>query len=171
MSPEHEEFEELRRLLAIKRHEQPPPGYFNNFSRQVIARIKAGETRAADSFLERLLARVPWLRTLWEGFEAKPIVAGAFGVGVCGLLVVGLVSSERTDSTASSFSPNGEVPQTFFAKVPSNQSGTGSLFDRGAVTDRAATGSVFTAQTSIFDEIKPRPHVELLKFSVPSPAN
>jgi hypothetical protein len=171
MSPEQEEFEELRRLLAIKRHEQPPPGYFNNFSRQVIARIKAGETRAADSFLEGLLARAPWLQTLWEGFEAKPIVAGAFGVGVCGLLVVGLVSSERTDSTAASFSPNGEAPQTFFANVPNNQSGAASLFDRATVTDRSATGSVFTAQsrTSIFDEIKP--HVQPVNFSVPSPAN
>lgn len=77
---EPENFEELRRLLALKRHEQPPPGYFHEFSRQVITRIKAGETPAADSLLERLVARAPWLQHLWSGLEAKPILAGAFGV-------------------------------------------------------------------------------------------
>jgi hypothetical protein len=170
MSPGQENFEELRRLLAVKRHEQPPPGYFDGFSRQVITRIQAGEARASESFLQRWMSRAPWLQSLWNGFEAKPIVAGAFGVGVCGLLVIGLVSSERIDDAVpSTLSPDSESPQAIFANVP-NQSGAGSLFER-ALTDRSVTGSVFTAQskTSIFDEI--RPHVQPVSFSVPVPAN
>src|SRR6266404_6801895 len=99
MNSEQEDFEELRRLLAIKRHEQPPPGYFHEFSRQVIIRIRAGEKTAAESVFERFIAQAPWLQRLWAGFEAKPILAGAFGVGVCGLLVIGLVSSERIGCT------------------------------------------------------------------------
>src|SRR5579859_7252253 len=74
MSSEQENFEELRRLLALKRHEQPPPGYFEGFSHQVIARIEAGEISAGQTAMQRLLARLPWFRGVWEGFEAKPLI-------------------------------------------------------------------------------------------------
>ena len=40
MSPDPENFETLRRLLVLKRFEQPPPGYFHHFAPRVIARIK-----------------------------------------------------------------------------------------------------------------------------------
>jgi hypothetical protein len=164
MTPEQDSFEDLRRLLALKRHEQPPPGYFNQFSRQVIARIKAGETAESESFFERLLPRVPWLRSLWNGFEAKPIVAGAFGIGVCSLLVVGLVSSERMDSAPLGFATSEGSPQPILANVQSQNSG----FLERAFADHSMTGSVYSAPShSIFDEIRPQP----VNFSVPSLGN
>ena len=167
MSADQENFEELRRLLALKRHEQPPPGYFNDFSRQVIARIKAGESAASDSFLFRVTAGMPWLQALWNGFEAKPIVAGAFGIGVCSLLVVGLVSSERMDPNSAMLSPSVAPSQAVLA-VPVQNAG---LFER-AFVDRSATGSVFTAQSrsSIFDEIR-NPRVESVNFTMPATSN
>ena len=170
MSPEQENFEELRRLLALKRHEQPPPGYFQGFSRQVIARLQANEAAAAESLFQRLLGRAPWLRGLWEGFEAKPLVAGAFGVGVCSLLVIGLVSSERIDATPEGFTVDAASPQTIFATVPNQTVGSSLL---PAAVSRGFTGEVFTAQSqshsSIFDEIRPR--VQPVNFSAPAPAN
>jgi hypothetical protein len=61
MSENQSNFESLRRLLALKRHEMPPPGYFDAFSRRVIARIRAGETEAPASLSQRLSDQVPWL--------------------------------------------------------------------------------------------------------------
>ena len=34
------DFSELKRLLKLKRHEVPPPGFFNHFSEEVVARIR-----------------------------------------------------------------------------------------------------------------------------------
>jgi hypothetical protein len=163
MNSEPENFEELRRLLALKRHEQPPPGYFHDFSRRVITRIKTGERSAPDSFLDRFIAQPSWLRRLWGSFEAKPILAGAFGVGVCGLLVVGLVSSERSDANPSAPSTDNASPQTIFDNVP-NQ----TLFER-QTANQPSTEPVFPAssKSSIFDEIR-KPHVQPLSFEVPS---
>jgi hypothetical protein len=167
MSSEQQDFEGLRRLLAVKRHEQPPPGYFQDFSRQVIARIRAEEAEADVSLWSRVARRMPWLGGFWSGFEAKPILAGAFGVGVCGLLVFGLVSSERIDASLDSLAAKPTTQQTFFARVPDQIVGT-SLFERAS----ADTGVVTRAQSpySIFDEIQ-KPRVQPVNFSVSAPAN
>src|ERR1051326_8949810 len=94
MNPDSENFEALRRLLALKRHEVPPPGYFDKFSREVIARIKAGDDGE----------RKPegWIHRLWAALEAKPIFAGAFGAAVCTVLVSGILNSEDSGIAAGS---------------------------------------------------------------------
>jgi hypothetical protein len=96
MSQNTENFESLRHLLALKRHEQPPPGYFNNFSSQIIARIKLGELgeRATPG---RVMWEAPWLQRIWTAFETKPILAGAFAVAVCGFLITSVIYSEKMD--------------------------------------------------------------------------
>ncbi len=123
MSQDTENFEPLRRLLALKRYEQPPPGYFNNFSSQVIARIKAGEAEPHSAFLERLFGQAPWLRQLWGAFEAQPILAGAFGVAVCGLLIMGVAYSDKTESAPVALVPVTEpvpVPMALANMAPPN---------------------------------------------------
>src|SRR5437899_8227397 len=97
MNPEQESFESLRRLLALKRHEVPPPGYFHGFSDEVIARIRAGERDDRSGIWESLSWEAPWLRRLWSAFETKPIFAGLLGMAVCGVLVSGVVYSQKPD--------------------------------------------------------------------------
>jgi hypothetical protein len=105
MSEDTENFEQLRRLFALKRYEQPPPGYFNNFSRQVILRIRAGERGEVTSVLDWFSWEAPWLQRVWGALETKPILAGAFGVGLCGLLVAGALYSDKSDVATGALAP------------------------------------------------------------------
>ncbi|HXR46231.1 MAG TPA: hypothetical protein VN784_02220 [Candidatus Limnocylindrales bacterium] len=100
MNENQPNFESLRRLLALKRHETPPPGYFNNFSRQVITRICAGETGAEAGFSGRLFASMPWLLQWVQSLETKPVFAGGFATALCALLLFGAVIAQRPDSVA-----------------------------------------------------------------------
>lgn len=105
MNQDTENFDQLRILLKLKRYEQPPPGYFNRFSGQVIARIKLGERGEDSAGIERLLWEAPWLQRIWAAFEAKPVLAGVFGLAVCGLLISGVIYSEKGDVQPVAFIP------------------------------------------------------------------
>src|SRR5215471_9665769 len=100
MNPEQENFAELRRLLVLKRYEQPPPRFFNDFSRQVIIRIRAGERIEQFSFWEALSWEAPWIQRLWTAVETRPILAGTFGLAICGLLMAGMLYSEPKAESA-----------------------------------------------------------------------
>jgi hypothetical protein len=94
MTPDSESFDSLRKLLALKRHEVPPPGYFHGFSREVIIRIKASDAQETAGFV----VEGSWLRRFWGLFETRPMLAGGFGVAICGFFVVGaLISSESSE--------------------------------------------------------------------------
>ena len=88
MSNDPREFSQLRKLMALKRHEQPPPGYFNRFSDKVIARIETEELTEFSS----------WWQWLVNMFDAKPVVACIYGMAVSGLLLMGFKLSERFEN-------------------------------------------------------------------------
>lgn len=87
MNDERENFDTLRRLLKVKRYEQPPPRYFNEFSGQVLARISAGEQGGTASGLNVN----SWVESLLNRFGARPAVPAAFGGALCALLMAGVV--------------------------------------------------------------------------------
>lgn len=95
MNDNENNFESLRRLLAQKRHETPPPGYFNSFSGQIIARIRAGEAKAEQG---NKVSETSWFEKFLQAFELKPAFAGAFASALSLLLVLGIVYAERPDS-------------------------------------------------------------------------
>jgi hypothetical protein len=89
MSNAPEEFEKLQKLLKLKRHEQPPPGYFNNFSGRVVSRIEANDRERDPMWND-----APWLRRFLMLLETNPIAAGLFGMSICGLLISGIAYSQ-----------------------------------------------------------------------------
>jgi hypothetical protein len=84
MDSSPENFESLQKLLRLKRYEQPPPRYFNEFSGNVIARIRAGHSRTPR-----------W----WErfGFDLRPALTLGAGVAACGLLFATVASALNED--------------------------------------------------------------------------
>ncbi|MDD5140352.1 MAG: hypothetical protein PHY43_08865 [Verrucomicrobiales bacterium] len=112
MNENDNNFESLRRLLAQKRHELPPPGYFNSFSGQIIARIRAGEAKSPLTATE-----TPWFLKLLQAFELKPAFAGAFASALSLLLVFGIIYAERPDSAPQSFFQASEQSGASFAAV------------------------------------------------------
>jgi hypothetical protein len=97
------DFSSLRQLLALKRHEVPPPGYFEDFSSQVISRIKAGEARGGSPLAERLAGEATWLLRFMRFFEAKPtLVGGGLAAALCVVLLGGIfLSGSDTADTIS----------------------------------------------------------------------
>jgi hypothetical protein len=100
MNPEPKYVESLRRLLKLKRHEQPPPGFYDRFSRDVMARIKAGEMG------DKIGLEPVWYQRLLGMFELKPVFAGAFGMAVCALLISGVVSTESSSPVVATDTPD-----------------------------------------------------------------
>ena len=86
MNPPSDDFEALRRLLALKRHEQPPPGYFDRLADSIMVQIEAATLR------------VPWWKRLLGGRELAPALAGAFALLVGGVYLLGLSSADHPDA-------------------------------------------------------------------------
>jgi hypothetical protein len=117
---EHENnFELLRRLLVLKRHETPPPGYFNYFSRQVLQRIRAGDTGKSASRLEELFGQGAWLGKLLQAFDVKPVFASAFAGALCLLLFLGIIYAERPDLSSQPVLQYATTAASFAAVSPS----------------------------------------------------
>lgn len=87
MSQENpEEFESLRKLLALKKYEQPPPGYYRRLPDQIRARIKADEDLSKES---------EWWTWMVARFDARPAMVCVYGCGLSALLLLGFRVSEE----------------------------------------------------------------------------
>ena len=97
MDQESKDTFKVERIIALKRYEQPPPGYFHLLPGRIINRIERGEGQAG--FWEK------W----WPNFRVRPAMAYALGLAVCGVLAAGVYCPHKIDQAASSGeSPSGE---------------------------------------------------------------
>ena len=87
MTPENGDFEQLQKALKLKRHEQPPPGYFHHFSSRVVDRI---ETRSHPGFWGSIW-EATWVERVRTALTANPITSGIFAG--CAVLMVALANS------------------------------------------------------------------------------
>ncbi len=134
MQPERDDFESLRRLLALKKYEQPPPGYFSRFSQQVVLRLERGEASPEASKFDWVLSPLSWLQRTWDALEGRPALAGCLGFAVCGLLATGLYFSDKTPPMASVVTVDSPLGTTSLASAQPSTNGImrvrgSSLFD------------------------------------------
>ena len=152
MSESEHNFQDVKRLLKLKRHEVPPPGYFNGFSSEVIARIRAGEQESV-SFAERTQGN-SWLYNLLHMFDARPGMIGGLATSACLLVVFGLVLSEHPESAGGFANNNTPLPQVF---ASNGQSGTTpeAVPTAPAMVDPLAATSGITLSTNPVTSLQP----------------
>ena len=138
MTPDTEQFDNLRRLLAIKRHEQPPPGYFKQFSSRILIRIREGERGEEADWLTSLFGEAPWLHRIWSFLEARPVLTGTAGALASALLVAAVVFTEKPEAPQDGQSHLGLVVSSELAAQPI----VGSDLERGAVAEFGSTNGV-----------------------------
>lgn len=148
MEDQGEQFDQLRRLMKLKNHEVPPPGYFNRFPDTVISKIRR-EQYAQDSVVDKLEVQAPWLIRLWQTVAARPVFAGGLGVAICSLALAGLVFSEQPANSPAIARQNRERPAFLAESTPL----AGSGYDGALLL--AATNLNQAAPESLFDLVQP----------------
>jgi hypothetical protein len=133
MNTDPDNFDELKVLLAWKRNEVPPPGYFATFSDRVMAQLQAP--------MQDLPGRlsVPWWDKWLDWFDARPVLVGVYGVAVCSLLVTGITLRQAHEDTVKSSLPD---PTAFAFVGPFDKLVASNRFVRPSVSFEAISSTV-----------------------------
>ena len=153
----------LRRLLVLKRHETPPPGYFNNFSSQVLRRIRAGESAESVTFLDKLFGPSSGLARLLKVLDAKPVFAGGFAGALCLVLFFGIVYAERPDVTSPPMLQGVSTGTSLAALSPASLSRSA-----GQIGIMSSTNPVLSLQPIGSNFGQPNPLAQPVSFQVPN---
>lgn len=132
MNPNTENFDPLRKLLALKRYELPPPRYFNEFSGRVMSRL-------ADPDRHPLT----WWQRLGFDLDLRPAAMCGLGVVVCGLLSFGVIGAMQMSEPDA-----GAVPAGSFAMAPMAQPTMTGMAPVSAPIDTASIAPLITRQSA-----------------------
>lgn len=137
MIDESQSFQGLQRLLALKRHETPPPGYFDRLPFRVMARIEAQE----------MANETPWWKSLLALLATPQGLRGVNALVVAGLGLIGVslfhVATAPEDSGEVAIHSTSEIQvptwgatrwpsaqgASELASAPNRQPGTGTNRD------------------------------------------
>jgi hypothetical protein len=112
MEQSPENFESLQKLLKLKRYEQPPPRFFNEFSGNVIARIQSEHMRPPR-----------W----WEqfGIDLRPVFAVGAGAAACVLMFFTMAATPESEATSA----EGQLGPANLAAQPPEASSTNPVIN------------------------------------------
>lgn len=100
--PPDEANQRLLRLLALKRHELPPPGFFDRLPDRVLVSIRSSTVISEES--------VPWWTRFWKSLVHEPMVTGSYAVLGIGALFFGVsVFQMALDQESPAFATTGGV--------------------------------------------------------------
>lgn len=129
-----QDFEDLRKLLSLKKYEQPPPRYFSELPARIWVRIeREGRT---ETFWARLFPNV----------GLSPAMAYSFGLLACGTLVFGIGYSLRTESTQSAPIPFANQNGLLTSPKMATKESVGTAFSNYQAAQLASTNPVMNAQ-------------------------
>jgi len=146
MRDQSQDFEQLRQLLALKRHETPPPGYFRDFSSRVIDRIERDQATSGAG----------WLRQMITFLRIRPAISASFCVATSLVLLAASTLWETDPAGSSARTPSIE-PQILAAPEPNAQASASSvvfftnLEPRGFTLDIAPQPAPQTPTNSLFN--------------------
>ncbi len=89
---DHFSEEEIGKLLSLKRHEQPPPGYFDNFLHEFHRRQRA-------ELLRQPLWRVAWQRAQDFMFQLNVPTLASYPAAAAAIVVLATVLSLKVSQT------------------------------------------------------------------------
>lgn len=145
MAHENESFDALRKLLALKRYEVPPPGYFDRLPREIHVRLAAARQADASPRAEAPV-QASWLATFLRLIESRPSFVGALGAAVSGVILAGIVYAHYRDIPATPMVP--ELVQTppilpGVADIPGLIAGAPALSSTNPVIPRPPVSLLF----------------------------
>lgn len=117
---ETEQFDRLIQLLAVKRHEQPPPGFFDRFPRKVHLRILA-QSNSSRHWSSKQSEEPTWFRNLLALLDRRPYLAGIAGVVATGLVVSAILYTDYGPNQTTTVAVDGNFAPPV---TPSLETGT-----------------------------------------------